>query len=127
MTAKKNEKTVQELEAKEESEIIEVLITNEKLALYDEYFSAGLDAAGLVYPKNHYDFIVFNAGDHHKYYYGTAGAHALDALKDGGYFVFNHNGSAHDMDQVIHILEFVGLTYVENQSKNGFYMFQKVV
>lgn len=120
-------KKIEEIEDQEADDVINNLVSEENLELYDEYFSAGLDATGLTYPKNHYDFILFNARDYQKYYYGTAGAHALDALKEDGYFILNTNGTALNIDEVIHVLEFIGLTHIKNQSKNGFYVFQKVV
>lgn len=118
---------VTEEEAQEEKEIVTGMLSEDNLSLYDEYFSANLDASGLAYPRNHYDFIVFNAIEHQKYYYGTVAAHTLDALKNKGYLIFNHNGSVLNMEEVINIIEFVGLKYREKESKNGYYVFQKVV
>lgn len=127
MTTRKKKTDLVDIEEQEGDEVVASMVDEDKLALYDEYFAAGLDMDGLAYKKNYYDFILFNSGDHQKYYYGTAAAHALDALKANGYFIFNMNGSALDIDQVIHIFEFVGLTYLEKEGKNGFYVFQKVV
>lgn len=121
----KKKMPIEDLEKKEVEELVNDIVSEDKLELYDEYFSAGLDRSGLAYPKNYYDFIVFNAIDDQRYYYGTAGAHALDALKAGGHFIFNANGSAHIMEEVIHILLFVGFSYLSGQSKNGYYVFQK--
>lgn len=117
-------RSVKDIEAKEEEEIIDGLITEEKVKEYDEYFAAGLDRDGLTYPRNHYDIIVFNAEEYKRYSYGTAAGHAYDALKDGGHFILNTNGTALKLDNILAVLGLF-FTYIPDESKNGFFVFQK--
>lgn len=121
MAARKSTKVE---EAEKQEEVVDGLITEDKVKQYDEYFSAGLDRDGLTYPKNYYDIIVFNAEEYRRYSYGTAAGHAYDALKEDGYFVMNTNGTALKLDNILAIMELF-FTHVPDESRDGFFVFQK--
>lgn len=126
MSAKRASNKVEEIEMQEEKEVVDGLISEEKLQLYDEYFDAGLDRDGLSYPKNYYDIIVFHAEQYKRYSYGTAAGHAFDALKENGYFVLNTNGTALNLDNVKAIFDLFNFVYSEKESRDGYLVFQKI-
>lgn len=110
-------------EIQREAAMIGSLLTDEQWALYGEYFSEGLGKE-LTYPKECYDCIIFRSKDEIPYYYGTVAAHAYDSLIDDGYFIFNVTGTAHDIDVLINLFSLF-FTYLDKESKDNFYVFQK--
>lgn len=102
---------------------VAVSLTPEQMLVYGEYFNDGLDDH-LSYPKLYYNALVFRARDETRYYYGTVAAHAYDALQSGGYFIFNINETAQDIDQIISMLSLF-FTYLPNESETNFYVFRK--
>lgn len=124
MTSKKQGiAEIMQKEQNEEQKVIEAIITPERLALYDEYNAAGLNANNRQFLRDHYDVIVFNAADY-DYYYGTVAANAWDALKSDGYLVFNLNGSILDTERVIQVTELF-FEYKPEESRDGYYVFKK--
>lgn len=98
------------------------LLTEETLALYGNYFSDEPDEK--IYPDLYYDCLVFRARDEVRYYYGTVAAHIYDALKIGGYFIFNIDQTVQDIDQIISMFSLF-FTYLVKESDGHFYVFRK--
>ena len=121
--ARKITTDITESEELEKDAVLTSIIQPEKLALYNEYRQIGLDVEGGAYLRNHYDIVVFNAADY-DYYYGTVAANAFDALKPGGHLIFNLNGSVLDTERVISVSQLF-FEYLENESRDGYYVFRK--
>lgn len=98
----------------------------------EEYIPLGMTGNGInyfeqldkaYYPPDYYDFVVYKLTDAPSYYeIGTAFARANDALRLGGYFHVDINGS------VIKENEFqaIGSLFMEFvQFKSGIYTFRK--